>query len=162
VAESAPDSPEAVADALNAVFPALVRLVLARQERRRQGRTPEERISPPQQLALLVLHDGPRGIGEVARGTGVAVSSATRMVQGLERAGFVVRHEGGADGDRRRRPVALTAEGRRVLEASVALRAGRLRDLVAPLTPAQRAVLVEGVEVVAHALQLAERRTAEG
>jgi hypothetical protein len=45
-----------------------------------------------------------------------------------------------------------------VLEASIALRAQRLRELVAPLTPAQRTALVEGVGVVGDALRLAEER----
>lgn len=128
-------------------------LILARYERRRGGATPGERLSTPQHLTLLALADGPLGVSEIAGATGVAVSTATRMVQWLERAGWVERTAPPAGGDRRRRPVALTPAGRRVMEeADQAVRA-RLRRLLHRLDAPGRAAIVDGLRALEAALQ---------
>lgn len=148
------DSPQEAAAALGALYPAVLRLVLGRLEQRRNADTPEGRLSPEQQLTLLTLRDGPLGVSEVAQGTGVAVSTATRMLQGLTRMGLVEAEPGGDD--RRRRNTRLTAEGRRILEASLALRDARFAALIAPLSDRDRAALVDGVLAFTKALSLAE------
>ena len=79
-------------------------LVLAKQERRKEGATPAERISTPQHITLIALASGPLAISELGTRTGVAVSSATRMVQGLEREGWVERATEEPGGDRRLNP----------------------------------------------------------
>ena len=81
----------AFADLRNMAAP----LILARHERRRQGATAGERLSTPQHIAMLALADGPRTMSSLAAATGVALSTATRMVQTLEREGV-----GGATGGR--------------------------------------------------------------
>lgn len=148
--------PDEMTEALDAALPAILRLVLARRERRREADTPEGRLSPEQQLTLLVLVDGPLSVSEVAQGTGVAVSTATRMLQGLTRMGFVATEA--APEDRRRRNSRITDEGRRVLAASVALRNARFAELLAPLTDEDRAALLRGVRVLAAAIALVEAR----
>lgn len=148
--------PDEVTEVLDAALPAILRTVLARRERRREADTPEGRLSPEQQLTLLVLADGPLSVSEVARGTGVAVSTATRMLQGLTRMAFV-EPEPDLD-DRRRRNTRITDEGRRVLAASVALRNARFAELLAPLPDDDRAALLRGVRVLARAIALAEAR----
>jgi DNA-binding MarR family transcriptional regulator len=92
-------------------------------------------------------------VSEVAQGTGVAVSTATRMLQGLARMGLVEVEPAG--GDRRRRNTRLTDEGRRILEASLALRDARFTALIAPLSDRDRAALVDGVRALTRALSLA-------
>ena len=75
-------------------------------------------MSTPQHITLLALAAGPLAISDLGAATGVAVSTATRMVQALEREGWVGRvAEPG--GDRRRRPVALTAAGRAVMISDI-------------------------------------------
>jgi DNA-binding MarR family transcriptional regulator len=139
---------DAVADLRARVAP----LILARQERRAAGATEGERLTTPQHLTLLALEDGPLSVSEVAERTGVAVSTATRMLQSLERSGWIRRAATGADEDRRRRPVELTRAGRRVMgQASDALR-GRIRELLERLDDAERAAILSGMEALARAL----------
>ncbi|HTI35853.1 MAG TPA: MarR family transcriptional regulator [Miltoncostaea sp.] len=144
-----------VVDGLHALRGSLARLVLARAERRHTAATAGERLSVPQHLALSALADGPLGTSELASRTGVAVSTATRMIQGLERLGYV----GPADVDecdRRRRFTQLTDLGRRTLdEADGALR-GRLRALITPLSPDQRDVILEAVGIITRTIERAE------
>lgn len=147
-------SPQEVAEDLGALYPALLRLVLGRLEQRRRADTPEGRLSPAQQLTLLTLRDGPLGVSEVAQGTGVAVSTATRMLQGLRRMGLVEPDVAG--NDRRRRSTRLTAEGRRVLDASLALRDARFAALIAPLPERDRLAILDGVRALTAALAMAE------
>lgn len=144
-----------VVDVLNGLRGSLARLILARAERRHRAATAGERLTTPQHLALTALSAGPLGTSELAARTGVAVSTATRMIQGLERLGYV-RPAKVDEGDRRRRFVELTPLGRRTLaEGDEAIRA-RLRRLLAPLTPEQRDLILEATRVVTDALETVE------
>lgn len=128
------------------------RLVLAKQERRAEGATPAERMSMPQHISLLALADGPLAISDLAESTGVAVSSATRMVQALEREGWVERAVAEPGGDRRRRPVGLTASGRAVMEEASAAVRERFRLLLAGLDSDERAAIQGGLDALTRAI----------
>lgn len=144
---------ETLVDALADLRTLAAPLVLARQERRAGGTTPAERMSTPQHLALLALAPGPLAISDLGAATGVAVSTATRMVQALEREGWVARAPEQPGADRRRRPVTLTAEGRRVMdEASDVLRS-RVRRLLVHLEADERQALLEGLRALTRAIQ---------
>jgi len=144
-----------VVDALHAFRGSLARLILARAERRHTAATAGERLSTPQHLALSALAGGPLGTSELAARTGVAVSTATRMIQGLERLGYVCPADVD-DGDRRRRFATLTDLGRETLaEGDAALRA-RLRGLIEPLSPGQRDLILEAVAVITRAMESQE------
>ena len=147
--------PDEVTEALDAVYPAILRLVLARREHRREADTPEGRLSPEQQLTLMVLQAGPLSVSEVAHGAGVAVSTATRMLQGLTRLGFVEPEPEPSPEDRRRRTTRITEEGRRVLVASIALRNARFAELLGPLSDEDREALLRGVMALTKAIALA-------
>lgn len=71
---------------------------------------------PPGIWPLLVTlrTDGPLTIGELASGLGVSQPGVTRSIRQLEAAGIVEPVQ--ADGDKRRKLVAITAEGARVVE----------------------------------------------
>lgn len=144
---------EPLVDALAELRARAARLVLARQERRKAGATAGERMSTPQHVALLALADGPLAISDVAAATGVAVSTATRMVQGLEREGWVERAAPGPGEDRRRRPVALTAEGRAVMDQATGVVKARLRRLLAQLDAEEARALVAGLAAFTKAIQ---------
>lgn len=140
-------------------------LVLAKQERRKEGATPAERISTPQHITLIALASGPLAISELGARTGVAVSSATRMVQGLEREGWVERATEEPGGDRRRRPVRLTAEGRRVMEEASDVVRARFRHLLRNLDAAELRAVQDGLDALTRALVsegVAQADTAEG
>jgi DNA-binding MarR family transcriptional regulator len=144
-----------VVDGLHALRGSLARLILARAERRHTAATAGERLSTPQHLALSALAAGPLGTSELAQRTGVAVSTATRMIQGLERLGYVCPADVG-DGDRRRRFVTLTDLGRATLaEGDAALRA-RLRGLIEPLTDDERELILEAVAIITRTMESQE------
>jgi DNA-binding MarR family transcriptional regulator len=76
-----------------------------------------------QVLALYLLLEAPRRVGELARELNVTISSASGLVDRLVAAGLVEREHGTAD--RRLVVCRLTTPGRRELEAFLQL--GRLR-----------------------------------
>lgn len=131
-------------------------LVLAKQERRKAGATEAERLSTPQHITLLALADGPLAISDLGARTGVAVSSATRMVQALEREGWVER-AAEEPGDRRRRPVGLTARGRAVMEEASQVVRDRFRHLLRGLDPDERAAIQAGLDALTRAIARAQR-----
>ena len=133
-------------------------LVLARQERRRAGATAGERLSTPQHVTLLALRDGALSISALAAASGVAVSTATRMAQALERLGWIARAAPVAGEDRRHRAVALTPAGRAVMdEASEAVRV-RMAHLLVHLDESERASIVAGMRALTKAIQAEEAR----
>jgi DNA-binding MarR family transcriptional regulator len=68
-------------------------------------------VSVPQCLVLQELLDGPRDMSALAAQAGASLSAMTRLIDGLERNGWVGRQR--PDDDRRRVVVALTDAGRR-------------------------------------------------
>lgn len=143
----------AVAGLRMRLAPLLIRRIESRTE---AERGPVDRLTVAQRLALTAMRDGPVSVSELASGTGVAISSATRMAQRLERMGLVARAAASADGDGRRRYLELTAYGREVADAADAVLSARLRELLAPLSAQRRRDVVTGMEAVIEALQLAE------
>jgi DNA-binding MarR family transcriptional regulator len=118
-------------------------------------------LTTPQHLTLTALRDGPLAMTELARATGVAVSTATRMVQGLRRAGLVAPAEV-AGADARRRYVAITPAGREAAEREGAAQLARVREVLARLDPGRRAALLEGMRALTDALAELERDAGAG
>src|ERR1700761_1247176 len=72
-----------------------------------------EDISFSQWVALKTVRDGSVGnAGELSRELGITTGATTRMIDGLETRGLMVRDRGGAD--RRVVQLAITDEGRTV------------------------------------------------
>ncbi len=140
-------------DDLTAAFLAVradaVRRLMAASDRR--GGPPGTRLTGPQHLTLAALAAGPLGIGDLASATGVAVSSATRMVQGLERLELVAEAAVRLT-DRRRRRVELTPAGRIALDEKERAVATRVRQMIASLSDEERDDLLRGLRVMRRAL----------
>src|SRR5690349_5021643 len=75
-------------------------------------------LSFTQVKALFTLERGERSVGEIGTALGLSLPATSRSVDGLAQRGFVVRRE--SSEDRRSKLVALTPQGREVLEACVA------------------------------------------
>ena len=135
----------------------LAPLIVRRMEQGAARTAPSDRLTIAQRLTLNALVAGPLAMSDLAQRTGVAVSTATRMVQRLERMGLVERAEAPAAGDRRRRYIGLTDEGRDVAHRADELLVERMRVLLAPLSPQRRRDLVAGMEAMIEAFQLADR-----
>ncbi len=104
-------------------------------------------ISAPRLSALSVLvFAGPRRVGELAEAEQVEPPTMTRLVDGMERDGYVVR---GADPvDRRAVIVRATAKGVRALKRGRAQRVGALAEGLRSLSADQLAALAHGVDVL--------------
>jgi DNA-binding MarR family transcriptional regulator len=104
-------------------------------------------ISAPRLSALSVLvFAGPRRVGELAEAEQVEPPTMTRLVDGMERDGYVVR---GADPDDRRAVIVrATAKGVRALRKGRAQRIEALADGLRSLSADQLAALAQGVDVL--------------
>lgn len=138
----------------------LAPLIVRRMEQGAARTSPSDRLTIAQRLTLNALVEGPLAMSDLAHQTGVALSTATRMAQRLERMGLVRRTDAHAGDDRRRRYIGLTDEGRDVARQADELLVERMRVLLAPLSPRRRRDLVAGMEALIEAFQLADRSPA--
>lgn len=83
-------------------------------------------------------------MGEMAEALGVALSTATQIVERIEKRGLVQRSHGDPD-DRRVVRLGLTGEGRTLLEERRRLRLARLALVLAALDGAQQAALAQAL-----------------
>lgn len=116
---------EEVADALGRVAPLVTRWterLLARHD---------PPLTPAQYAALRAIADGEALGADLARRTGVSAAAVSQLLAGLEGAGLIRRPP--EAGDRRRRALALTPAGERVLASARAEVSGRLAGLIEDL-----------------------------
>lgn len=104
-------------------------------------------ISAPRLSALSVLvFGGPRRIGELADAEQVEPPTMTRLLDGMERDGYVVRTADPRDG--RAVVVRATSKGARALRKGRAQRVEALAAGLRSLPPDQVAALAKGVEIL--------------
>ena len=104
-------------------------------------------VSPPRLSALsVVVVAGPIGIGALAATEGVAAPTMTRLVDGLERDGFVRRRPDPSDA--RGVLVVATATGRRILTKGRQQRIHSLAVGLAALSADELAEIGRGAELI--------------
>jgi DNA-binding MarR family transcriptional regulator len=104
-------------------------------------------ISPPRLSALsVVVYAGPIGIGALATAEGVAAPTMTRLVDGLEKDGYVRRRTDPADA--RGVLVQATATGRRVLTRGRQQRVQTLAAGLATLSADELQQIRRGAELI--------------
>ena len=108
-------------------------------------------VSVPQCAALQELLDGPRDIGTLARIMGVAQSSMTRLVDGLEKRGWVVRVREG--NDRRRVEVELSPAGRKEAKRLSGLTDECVSQILDRIPKGKRRQVVESLGLLRAALE---------
>jgi DNA-binding MarR family transcriptional regulator len=101
-------------------------------------------------LDLLAEHGGLR-VGELADRLGVDDTTATRLVDRLERLGLAYR--GAVEGDRRATAVELSPDGHELMAGVVAQRQQFFVDVLVALEPDERVQLVRLTEKAALALR---------
>ena len=137
--DATPPAPDLVADRLHSAA-----IHLLRQLRREDAASG---LSPARLSALSVLvFGGPSTLGDLARAEGVRPPTMTRLVQGLERDGFVERAPDPAD--RRQVHLRATPEGERVLHKGRQRRVARLAAALAALGDDERARLADAIDVL--------------
>ena len=97
----------------------------------------------PRHLSLLVflLLDGPMTVNDLAARLQVAPTTASLVIADLSRKAILERAED--DADRRRRIISITPAARPAIEAWLAPGAEAWRRALAPLTAAQRRMVVD-------------------
>jgi DNA-binding MarR family transcriptional regulator len=127
-------------------LPAELRVVLGRLMRRLRG---EHRFPLTQASVLGWLdRDGPRSIGELAAIESVRPQSMSQTIYELEAEGLIARRPDASDG--RRTQVALTARGRKALDADRAAREGWLGRAIGEFTPEEQEILHEAVALLSR------------
>ncbi|MFN8016691.1 MAG: MarR family transcriptional regulator [Acidimicrobiales bacterium] len=107
-------------------------------------------VTLPQLRALVVLSgDGPVTMSDVGRATGLSPSSTTRLVERLERKGLVVRRPSALS--RRSIDVVLTDAGTEVVDAVMAARRARVREVLEAIDPERREAVRDAFEEFARA-----------
>jgi DNA-binding MarR family transcriptional regulator len=125
-------------------LPTELRVVLGRLMRRLRG---EHRFPLTQASVLGWLdRDGPRSIGELAAIESVRPQSMSQTICELEAEGLIERRADERDG--RRSQIALTARGRKALDADRAAREGWLGKEIGALTPDEQEILREAVSLL--------------
>jgi DNA-binding MarR family transcriptional regulator len=104
-------------------------------------------ISPARLSALsVVVFAGPIGIGALATAEGVAAPTMSRLVDGLERDGLVVR--GPDPDDARGVLVRATSKGTRTLTKGRRTRVETLASSLSRLSPDELAAVARGAELI--------------
>jgi DNA-binding MarR family transcriptional regulator len=115
----------------------------------RRLRTEDEAlgVSPPRLSALsVVVSAGPIGIGALAAAEGVSAPTMTRLVDGLERDGYVRRFPD--PDDARGVLVRPTARGRRLLTEGRARRVRVLAEALRDLSADELSAIGRGTELI--------------
>lgn len=96
-------------------------------------------------LTLLSAPGGQRTPSDLAERLAVSRPTITGIVDGLEKAGVVIRRADRSDA--RNQPVALTGRGRRLIETIAPDHFRRLADAVRRFTPTERKVLRSSLDL---------------
>jgi DNA-binding MarR family transcriptional regulator len=109
-----------------------------------------DQVTLAQFRALVLLHSlGPMRSGALAERLGIHPSTFTRNGDRLVASGLVQRV--GNPSSRREVLIELTPAGRRLVTSVMRRRATMLRRILAPLRPAERRMVVDGLTVLATA-----------
>ena len=133
----------------------VIRLVRAEVRRSRPGN-----LSLQQVRALGSVEYSPgASLSHVAEQLGVALPSASHLVEGLVRRGLLARRTDAAD--RRQISLDLTAKGERALQRAFDVTRAELTHRLAPLNHSQRAAVVDAMRLLRPLLGSAETTAAK-
>ena len=112
-------------------------------------------LTPVQGRLLCDLAEAPKGMAELARAFGVERAALTGLVDRAERRGLVERRA--VPGDRRAVSVALTPAGRKTATEFHAEATAELNQILAPLTPGERASFRTALDTITRTAGSADR-----
>jgi DNA-binding MarR family transcriptional regulator len=135
-------SPEACAQEILEVVPAVMRTIRAEMRRHRTAD-----LSVPQFRALAFINGkADASLSDVAEHIGLTLPSMSKIVEGLVVRKFVTRQTHPVD--RRRMTLALTARGLTALQSSRATTRACLAEDLAALSDRQRDIIVQAMEIL--------------
>jgi DNA-binding MarR family transcriptional regulator len=141
-----PTSSEACARAVLETLPMVMRAIRAGL---REQATPGLSEAQFRTMLYLYYHRG-ASLSDLAEFHGLALSSMSRLVDGLVAKGVVTRAPHAVD--RRRIALGLTPRGRAVLRVKMAATRARLASLLTPMAPQRRAAVVVAMRSLRGAL----------
>jgi DNA-binding MarR family transcriptional regulator len=137
------------------IDPARLRQAIARVSRRLR-RHQQAGLTPTQLTALYTVEQaGPLRLSDLAAAEGIAPSTLTRLVAALEERGFVRRCA--VAGDARASELAITADGREVLEHLRQESTTALARSLALLSPDQLSALAAALPALEHLAEVVPR-----
>jgi len=139
-----------IEESLVRVQAAYPRIYLACHSRHRNARSTPQKLS--QRGASLLAHlSESKSVshGDLAYHMGIAKSTLSEALDGLEELGFATRHAD--DADARNTLILRTPAGTRAMSDGSVLESGRLRELLGKLTEDERRRAIEGLELIACA-----------
>lgn len=119
-----------------------------RTSRRLRAEAASREISPGQYSVLAALLNGPLTVGQLAEREQIQAPSMTRIVKGLEVAGYIAR--GKNPQDKRQVLVQITPTGSSILSNARSKRTQWLAKRVATLTPEERMILHDAARILAE------------
>lgn len=126
-----------------------LRLAIHRLTRRLRQQHPHADLTLTQVSALAIIwREGPITAGDLAQREQVRPPSITRVVDGLEKAGVVVRKDNPSDG--RQVLVEITPEGASRMESYVESRQAWLAQQLAELSVKDREILHRAAAILDH------------
>ena len=135
-------SPDACAQEILEVVPAVMRVIRAEMRRHRMAD-----LSVPQFRTLAFIdHNADASLSNVAENIGLTLPSMSKIVDGLVVRKFVTRQT--STTDRRRMTLALTARGLTALQASRDATRACLAEDLAGLTERQRDTIAQAMEIL--------------
>jgi len=135
-------SPDACAQEILEVVPAVMRVIRAEMRRHRMAD-----LSVPQFRTLAFIdHNADASLSNVAENIGLTLPSMSKIVDGLVVRKFVTRQT--STTDRRRMTLALTARGLTALQASRDATRACLAEDLAGLTERQRDTIAHAMEIL--------------
>src|SRR5512136_999519 len=94
-------------------------------------------------ILMRLLHGGSAGVSEIGERLGVTNAAASQAVDRLVQLGLVERTEDPQD--RRAKKLALTPEGRRLIEQGIQIRSKWVEGLTDALTPEQQSMIISAL-----------------
>jgi DNA-binding MarR family transcriptional regulator len=144
----------AAADALDELIEVLPRVV--RGLRRFKGELGDVRgvatgdLGPRHGKVVSLLLDGPKTVGQLARGLELTLAGTSNLVADLDHAGVAERHPD--PDDRRRTIVSLVPDRRVAIETWLTAATAPMANTLKRLTPKERAAFVSGLQKLAEEL----------
>lgn len=100
-------------------------------------------------ILMRLLHGGNAGVSEIGGQLGVSNAAASQAVDRLVQLGLIERTEDPID--RRAKKLALTPEGRRLIEQGIQIRSKWVEGLTDALTPEQQSMIISALTLLTAA-----------
>jgi DNA-binding MarR family transcriptional regulator len=100
-------------------------------------------------ILMRLFHGGMCGVSEIGERLGITNAAASQSIDQLVNLGFIKRSEDPKD--RRAKQLALTREGRDLIEKGIAVRSQWIEGLTAALTPAQQDMIIDALTLLTEA-----------